>query len=143
MIILGINWGDTATVSLMKNNKIISAYGEERFTRIKNDMSYPYHSIKQCLKDLGEEKIDYVALGAKTYSYESLLTHIYKFSVKEMVWLQNNYYYDLFYNSKKDLPLSLKRFSIIDRHKTTLDLHKIRNLYPKINFTDLVYRKRA
>lgn len=109
MIILGINWGDTATVSLMKNNKIISAYGEERFTRIKNDMSYPYHSIKQCLKDLGEEKIDYVALGAKTYSYESLLTHIYKFSVKEMVWLQNNYYYDLFYNSKKKSLLNLTK----------------------------------
>ena len=53
MITLGINWGDSSTVSLMKNNKIISAYGEERFTRIKNDMSYPYQAIRQCLKDLG------------------------------------------------------------------------------------------
>ena len=83
MITLGINWGDSSTVTLMKNNQIISAYGEERFSRVKNDMSYPLESIKQCLKDLGGKQIDYVALGAKGYSYESILNHIYKFSVKD------------------------------------------------------------
>ena len=101
MITLGINWGDSSTVSLMRNNEIISAYGEERFSRVKNDMSYPFRAIKQCLKDLDGKKIDNVALGAKGYSYESILTNIYKLSVKDMVWLQNNYYYDLFYNKKK------------------------------------------
>ena len=109
MITLGINWGDSSTVSLMKNNKIISAYGEERFTRIKNDMSYPYQAIRQCLKDLGNDKIDYVALGAKGYSYESILTHIYKLSVKDMIWLQNNYYHDLFYKNKNKSFLNLTK----------------------------------
>ncbi len=109
MIVLGINWGDSSTVTLMKNNKIISAYGEERFTRIKNDMSYPYNSIKQCLSDLGKEKIDYVALGARFYSYESLLTHMYKLSVKDMIWLQNNYYYDIFYKNKQKSLLNITK----------------------------------
>ena len=111
MITLGINWGDSSTVSLIKNNKIISAYGEERFSRIKNDMSYPYRAIKQCIKDLGKEKIDNVALGAKGYSYESILTNIYKLSVKDMIWLQNNYYHDLFYKNKnKSFLTTTKKF---------------------------------
>ncbi len=111
MITLGINWGDSSTVSLMKNNEIISAYGEERFSRIKNDMSYPYRAIKQCLKDLNGKKVDYVALGAKGYSYESILANIYKLSVKDMIWLQNNYYHDLFYkNKKKSFLKTTKKF---------------------------------
>ena len=100
MITLGINWGDSSTVTLMEDNKILSAYGEERFSRVKNDMSYPKKAIEKCLSDLGNKKIDNIALGAKSYSYESMLTHIYKLSVKDMVWLQNNYYYDLFYKKK-------------------------------------------
>lgn len=100
MITLGINWGDSSTVTLMEDNKILSAYGEERFSRVKNDMSYPKNAIEKCLNDLGNKKIDNIALGAKSYSYESMLTHIYKLSVKDMVWLQNNYYYDLFYKKK-------------------------------------------
>jgi len=109
MITLGINWGDSSTVTLMKNNKIISAYAEERFSRIKNDMSYPFRAIKQCIKDLGHEKIDNVALGAKGYSYESTLTHFYKLPIKDMIWLQNNYYYDLFYNNKNKSFLKLTK----------------------------------
>ena len=35
MNILGIQWGDTATVAAIKNNKILSAIAEERFTRKK------------------------------------------------------------------------------------------------------------
>ena len=47
-------------------------------------MSYPYRAIKQCLKDLNGKKVDYVALGAKGYSYESILANIYKLSVNEL-----------------------------------------------------------
>lgn len=111
MITLGINWSESSTVSLMKDNEIISAYGEERFSRVKNDMSYPLQAIKQCLKDLDGKKIDNVALGAKRYSYESVLAQIYKLSVKDMVWLQNNYYYDLFYKKKNNSFLkAIKKF---------------------------------
>ena len=39
MITLGINWGDSSTATIMENNKIVAAYGEERFSRIKNDMA--------------------------------------------------------------------------------------------------------
>ena len=106
MITLGINWGDSSTVTVMQNNKIISAYAEERFSRIKNDMSYPKKAIEQCLRDLRGVKIDKIALGAKTYSYEGFLTQIYKLSVKNMIWLQNNYYYDLFYNNKNNIFLN-------------------------------------
>ena len=111
MITLGINWGDSSTATIMENNKIVAAYGEERFSRIKNDMSYPKQAIKKCLSEIGDKKIDNVALGAKSYSYESILTHIYKLSVKDMIWIQNNYYHDLFYKKKKKSFLNaLKKF---------------------------------
>ena len=49
--ILGIScfYHDSAA-SLIKDGEIISAVQEERFTRKKHDSSFPYHSIKYCLK---------------------------------------------------------------------------------------------
>ena len=46
--ILGIQWGDTATVSAIKDREVVSAIAEERFTRKKNDMSFPIQSINFC-----------------------------------------------------------------------------------------------
>ena len=41
MNILGIQWGDTASVCLVKDGKIIAASSEERYSRKKNDMQFP------------------------------------------------------------------------------------------------------
>ena len=42
--ILGIQWGDTATVSAIKDREVVSAI-EERFTRKKNDMYSLYNQL--------------------------------------------------------------------------------------------------
>ncbi len=51
MYILGISafYHDSAA-SIIRNGEIIAAVQEERFTRIKNDASFPVYSIKYCLK---------------------------------------------------------------------------------------------
>ena len=40
-IIIGINWEQNSTACLMIDGRIIGAISEERFTRVKNDESYP------------------------------------------------------------------------------------------------------
>ena len=50
MYILGIScWFHDSAACLIKNGKIISAVQEERFTRKKQDASFPINAIKYCL----------------------------------------------------------------------------------------------
>ena len=51
MYILGISglYHDSAA-ALIKDGKVISAVQEERFSRIKNDRSFPKRAIEYCLK---------------------------------------------------------------------------------------------
>mgnify|MGYP000061878354 CR=1 FL=1 len=65
MNILGISafYHDSAA-ALIKNGQIIAAAQEERFTRIKNDESFPINSIKYCLKeaDIQINDLEYIVL---------------------------------------------------------------------------------
>ena len=59
MNILGISalYHDSAA-SLICDGKIIAAAQEERFTRVKHDLSIPVHAIEYCLKEGNIEKED-------------------------------------------------------------------------------------
>ena len=52
MFILGISafYHDSAAC-LIKDDEIIAAAQEERFTRIKHDSGFPNNAIKYCLKE--------------------------------------------------------------------------------------------
>ena len=50
MIILGINWEQNSSASLMIDGKIVGCSSEERFSGIKNDERYPYQAINWLLK---------------------------------------------------------------------------------------------
>ena len=50
IIILGINWEQNSSAALMIDGKIVSAISEERFSRKKNDESYPKNAIDFVLK---------------------------------------------------------------------------------------------
>ena len=54
MNILGINaYHGDASACILKDNKIIAAAEEERFTRIKHSAGFPIHSINYCLDEAG------------------------------------------------------------------------------------------
>ena len=65
MYILGIANDETASACLLRDNDIISAVSEERFTRIKMDNSWPKQSIEYCLSEgnINLSDLDYVAYG--------------------------------------------------------------------------------
>ena len=77
MYILGISaYYHDSGVALIKDEKIIAAVQEERFTRIKQDDSFPKESIKYCLQEanISLEEIDYIAFYDKPFiKFERLL----------------------------------------------------------------------
>lgn len=70
MYILGIScyFHDSAAV-LIKDGEVIAAVQEERFTRIKHDLSFPEKSIEFCLKKAGisENDLEYVVFYEKPF----------------------------------------------------------------------------
>ena len=60
MFIIGLNaYHGDASACLFKDDKIIAAAEEERFTRIKHSAGFPINAINFCLKE-GNIKIDQV-----------------------------------------------------------------------------------
>ncbi len=77
MYILGISafYHDSAAV-LIENDKIIAAVQEERFTRVKQDSSFPTNSINYCLSEanISLKDIEFIAFYDKPFlKFERLL----------------------------------------------------------------------
>ena len=64
MNILGIRYGHDASAALIQDGDIVADVSEERFTRTKNDTSFPNNAIGYCLEagGIGPEDIDILAL---------------------------------------------------------------------------------
>lgn len=86
MKILGISayYHDSAA-AIIENGKVLYAAQEERFSRIKNDASFPENAIKYCLEEsgFGLEDIDLVAFYDKPFlKFERLLETYYAYAPK-------------------------------------------------------------
>ena len=84
--ILGLSafYHDSAA-AMLKNGKIVAAAQEERFSRKKNDPSYPFHSIEFVLKEskLKLSEVDYVGFYEKPFlKFERLLETYLAFAPK-------------------------------------------------------------
>ncbi len=66
MKILGLHRGHDSSAALVIDGKIVAAAAEERFTRIKNDSSFPINAIEFCLQWSGieSEELDCLAIPA-------------------------------------------------------------------------------
>ncbi|MDV7139794.1 carbamoyltransferase N-terminal domain-containing protein [Maribacter sp. TH_r10] len=86
MKVLGISayYHDSAAAIIL-DGKVMYAAQEERFTRIKNDASFPEEAIKYCLRESGFnlEDIDTIAFYDKPFlKFERLLETYYAFAPK-------------------------------------------------------------
>lgn len=128
-IILGINWEQNSTVSLMIDGEIIESISEERFSRVKNDERYPKKAIDWILKKnkISSGDIYEVCFISTVWSPAySLIRHYTNFSVKDYVNEQNIFWYPKIYENKKK--------SLINIYKNKLDL----NQYPGKQFWNKV-----
>lgn len=78
MVILGIScfYHDSAAC-VIRDGDIVAAAQEERFTRVKHDLNFPFHAIQYCLGEagLGIDAVDYVAFYDKPFvKFERMLT---------------------------------------------------------------------
>jgi carbamoyltransferase len=66
---LNINHADTAAC-LFKNNELLSAVEEERFTRVKHYSLFPFNSIKFCLSkaNINISQLDYITINSNPFS---------------------------------------------------------------------------
>ena len=66
MYILGIMWELNSTVSLFRDGQVLNCISEERFTRVKNDESYPLNAINWILKEnnISSKDLDKIVIAS-------------------------------------------------------------------------------
>jgi carbamoyltransferase len=70
MNILGVHHGHDSSAAMIIDGKMVAAASEERFTRIKNDSSFPINAIAYCLQRnrLSSNEIDVLAVAKSSLS---------------------------------------------------------------------------
>ncbi|MDD2634968.1 MAG: carbamoyltransferase [Bacteroidales bacterium] len=123
MYTLGVSayYHDSAACLIYKD-EIIAAAHEERFTRIKQDKSFPHNAIKYCLSEAGLEISDITALvyyEKPFLKFERLLESYYHFAPKGIVsfvksipvWIKEKLFI------KDELHSQLKKIGKYDKKK--------------------------
>ena len=68
---LGLNFlHSDSSACIFKNNELIAASEEERFSRVKHTSQFPLNSIKYCLKEanINISSLDLVTINSNPYS---------------------------------------------------------------------------
>ena len=131
MKILGISafYHDSAATILI-DGKIIAAASEERFTRIKQDKSFPSHAISYCLQqaNLTIEQLDLIVFYEKPLRKFKRLVKTYlgvapkgytSFARAMPLWFKNKLY------QKQNILKALAKFGKIDAQKLIFSEHHL------------------
>ena len=114
--IIGVSWSHPSGACLIQDNRVIIAVSEERFTRRKNETEFPWRSIKYCM-DEANGKVEYIAFAENFVSYPAQFLQKTKFSIKDMLFEQRNYWYPKIYNGEDlDEALTLEKFQVNDQY---------------------------
>ena len=103
-IVLSIYEGHMASSCLMINGKVISAAHEERFSRIKCDVGFPFQAINYCIKYAGIEysQIDKVVLSNLDFNKNGIANLMFKrpalYSIDD--WIYENNIFNVRYQVK-------------------------------------------
>jgi len=105
MKILGLNLGYMATASMCIDGVIDSCVSQERFSRKKNDESYPKEAIEYCIEHAGVksgDEIDMVAIGSVQHDLWHRLAHYYSgFNIDDRMEEQHIYWKPVLYENKE------------------------------------------
>jgi carbamoyltransferase len=107
---LGITIGQGSGCSIYDCNKIIFASSEERYTRIKSDEAYPFHSINDGIKlsNIKPSEFEQVLIaGTNITIFPVLLRQFSNFSVKEHIEMMEKYWYPTLVKNEKKSMLNL------------------------------------
>lgn len=67
--LLAVHRGHNASCAVMKDGKVVMACQEERFSRVKNDIGYPFHSLSYVARmlSLSDDNVERVAYTTKGF----------------------------------------------------------------------------
>lgn len=103
--IIGLQVGITSGASLYIDGKIIFAVSEERFTKVKNETSFPVKSIERIFLYIKENNLstpDCVTIASENIDFNHyLMRRECTFSVADYIKEQHEYYYPLLYNQQQ------------------------------------------
>lgn len=116
MKVLSIVWEHCSTAALMVDGEIVACASEERFSRKKNDDSYPKQAVESVLKEggLSPGELDCVALSGERFDPKYILCHRHAYSVQDRLREQRDYWYPLMYGKQE--------LKYLDVFKDKLDL---------------------
>ncbi|EJF06724.1 putative carbamoyl transferase, NodU family [Thiovulum sp. ES] len=105
MKILSIYWGFSSSVSIYINGKVIVSISEERFTRLKNDDSFPQKSIDFCLKEanITVQELDFVAIASKEQFFHHQLNRVSKWKIEDYLKEQKEFWYKKIYDGNQEV----------------------------------------
>lgn len=110
MKILAIHWGTNSTAALMCDGEVIACVSEERFSRKKNDESYPLHAIEAVLAigRIAPKELDVVACSGERFDPIGIITHKWSnSSVQDRLKEQQQYWYPRLYQKKEPFYLDI------------------------------------
>lgn len=76
-MILGVWDGHDSGAAIIKNNKILAAENEERYTRRKLEVHFPHNAIKACLKKIKKQPKDIRHVAYSTTDFSLTLTRLF------------------------------------------------------------------
>lgn len=93
-MVIGVQMGITSGCAVYENGRIIYAASEERFTRRKNDSSYPSNAIKQAIKQCGinAERIEKVVMPSQNMTPVHFLCDVGSYGIEDYIKEQKEYY---------------------------------------------------
>lgn len=95
MIILAINEDHNATAALVKDGKVLYCASEERITRSKNDIGYPFQTIAEALKEtnIKPNQIDYIVYTGHSLNPVDLkIKRTTRFSIPDYIQEMDEYW---------------------------------------------------
>ena len=104
MNILSILWSTCSTAALLCDGQIVACVSEERFSRRKNDETYPLRSIEAVLAEGGVEarEIDLVVIAGERFDPLGVLCHKWSNStVQDRLKEQTEYWYPRIFQRKE------------------------------------------
>ena len=123
---MGIGWHLCSSITLIKNGQLVYAASEERFSRKKNDDSFPINAIKDALKQfrIKIKDIDFFAITSKTCPPASeLIKSMSGWGVDDYLKQQNDYWYPRLVEKKNrlnELKIMKNSYSLKDKYKKLL-----------------------
>ena len=109
-------WELNSTVSLFRDGQVLNCISEERFTRVKNDESYPLNAINWILKEnnISSKDLEKIVIASTKWGPGYILTrHGTRFTVKDRIEEQKKIWKPRLFEGKN--------ISILDVFKHRID----------------------